>query len=329
MENKSTEQKKRLTTRGFVKDIINGFAIGVAFIIPGFSGGSVAAILGIYERMVGAIADIYKSFKKSLLVLLPVFIGLAGGVISLLFPLEAALGAFPFPTVSLFVGLAIGGLPSILEKLGGKPAVPHIASFSLALISALALSFLPIGEDVNLLNVTFIGCVLLFLVGIIGSAALVVPGISGSMLLLIFGYYNPIVNMATDHLFKGRDVGVALLVLSCVGIGIVFGFIGISVVMKKLLACCHKGTYYAILGFILGSLPTVYISTAKDAGVTPQTFPTDAPHIIACILMLALGITVSLCLIYFAKKSEKKENCENAANEENGISDNEIANDNS
>ena len=305
MDEKNIEQKKKLGLPAFVKDIIHGFAIGVAFIIPGFSGGSVAAILGIYERLVGAIADIFKTFKKSLMMLLPILIGMAGGVITLLFPLEAALGAFPFPTVSLFVGLAIGGLPSIFEKLGGKPSAPHIVSLALAFTSALSLSFLPIGEDVNLLNVTFIGCLLLFLVGIVGSAALVVPGISGSMLLLIFGYYNPIVNMATDHLFKGRDVGVAFLVLSCVGLGIAFGFIAISVIMKKLLAACPKGTYYAILGFILGSLPTVYISTAKDAGVTLETFPTDAPHIVACILMLALGVAVSLSLIYFAKRSDK------------------------
>ena len=57
----------------FLLDVVRGCAIGVAFIIPGFSGGSVAAILGIYEKLVGAIADIFKDFKRSVLTILPIF----------------------------------------------------------------------------------------------------------------------------------------------------------------------------------------------------------------------------------------------------------------
>ena len=64
---------KRNPTLNFIFDIIRGMAIGIAFIIPGFSGGSVAAILGIYEKLIGAIADIFKSFKKSVLTFLSRF----------------------------------------------------------------------------------------------------------------------------------------------------------------------------------------------------------------------------------------------------------------
>ena len=92
-------------------DAVRGVGIGVAFIIPGFSGGSVAAILGIYERLIGAVAEIFTSFKKSITTLLPVCIGMAIGAISLLFPLKWALGEIPLPTVSLFVGLTLGCLP--------------------------------------------------------------------------------------------------------------------------------------------------------------------------------------------------------------------------
>ena len=60
----------------FLLDAIRGVCIGVAFIIPGFSGGSVAAILGIYEKLVDAIADIFKDFKKSVLTLAPILIGM-------------------------------------------------------------------------------------------------------------------------------------------------------------------------------------------------------------------------------------------------------------
>lgn len=306
----NTTPNKRKNPISFLKEIANGIAIGIAFIIPGFSGGSVAAILGIYERLINAIADIFKAFKKSLATLLPILIGMAAGIIALIFPIEASLSAFPFPTVSLFVGLAIGGLPTIFDKMRGKPQAPHFISLALSLIFALSLSFLPIGNDVDLFNLNFGGYLLLFLIGIVGSAALVVPGISGSMLLLIFGYYNPIVNLATGHLLKGQDIGVCLLVFLAAGLGILVGFVLISLIMKRLLTTCPRGTYFAILGFILGSLPTVYISTAKDAGMSMQNFHLPIGQVLACILLLAVGITLSLLLVSYAKRSERTKDVE-------------------
>lgn len=299
-----TEQKKS-NPRDFLLDVIRGFAIGIAFIIPGFSGGSIAAILGIYEKLVSAIADIIKNFKKSILTLLPIAIGMATGVVSLLFPLSWALEKFPFPTVCLFVGLAIGGLPSITDKLEGKIKPTNIAACAIPLIAAASLSFLPVSGDVNLFGLNFGGYLLLVIIGLIGSTALVVPGISGSMLLLIFGYYNPIVNMATEHLLVGKDVGTSFAVLGCTALGIGIGFILISKIMKYLLKNFPRGTYFAILGFIIGSVPSIYISTAKESGFTLSTLPTSVFHWVTCAVMLALGFALSFALVIYSKKTEK------------------------
>ncbi len=299
-----TEQKKS-NPRDFLLDVIRGFAIGIAFIIPGFSGGSIAAILGIYEKLVSAIADIIKNFKKSILTLLPIAIGMVMGVVSLLFPLSWALENFPFPTVCLFVGLAIGGLPSITDKLEGKIKPTNIAACAIPLIAAASLSFLPVSGDVNLFGLNFGGYLLLVIIGLIGSTALVVPGISGSMLLLIFGYYNPIVNMATEHLLVGKDVGTSLAVLGCTALGIGIGFILISKIMKYLLKNFPRGTYFAILGFIIGSVPSIYISTAKESGFTLSTLPTSVFHWVMCAVMLALGFALSFILVIYYKKTEK------------------------
>lgn len=299
MQNSDISVEKR--SHGFLRDLISGVCIGVAFIIPGFSGGSVAAILGIYERLVGAIAGVLHSFKNSIRTLLPVGIGLVLGAVALLFPLEAMLGRFPLPTVSLFVGLALGGLPTIIKNVEGKPSGGEIASLAVALVPAAALSFIPVGADVDLFSIGFFGYVLLFIVGVIGSSALVIPGISGSMLLLILGYYNPIVNLVTDHLFKFRDLGRCVLVLGACGLGIVVGFFLISVLMKHLLAQHPRKTYCAIIGFIIGSLPTVYVSTMKSAGMLTTSLelvwaPTSVLHYAACIFMLIMGACASYTL---------------------------------
>lgn len=300
-----TEEKPKSSKKSFLLDIIYGYVIGIAFIIPGFSGGSIAAILGIYEKLVGAIADIFKSFKKSILTLLPIGIGMVLGVVSLLFPLGWALEKFPFPTVCLFVGLAIGGLPSITGNLGGKIKATNVVACTIPLIAAASLSFLPVSGDVNLFGLNLGGYILLVIIGIIGSTALVVPGISGSMLLLIFGYYNPIVNMVTDHLLVGKDVGISFAVLGCTAFGIAVGFILISKIMKYLLKNYPRGTYFAIVGFIVGSIPSIYVSTAKEAGFTISTLPSSPFHWIMCVVMLGVGFALSFALVLYSKKRSK------------------------
>lgn len=288
--------------RSFLLDVVRGAAIGVAFIIPGFSGGSIAAILGIYEKLIGAIADIFKSFKKSILTLLPIALGMVCGVIALLFPLGWALEAYPIPTVCIFVGLALGGLPSITDKLTGKIKPTNVLAFAIPLAAAASLSFLPIGSDIDLFSLGFGGYVLLFIVGLVGSSALVVPGISGSMLLLILGYYNPLVSMMTDNLLRGENVGISISVLATAGAGIAVGFVLISVIMKKLLASCPRGTYFAILGFILGSIPTVFISTAKESGLAFSSLMPNALYWAVSAVLLLLGVAGSLSLVIFSKK---------------------------
>ena len=300
------QKKSKRRCWRYLPDVLRGAGIGCAFIIPGFSGGSVAAILGIYERLVGAIADILHSFKKSLATLLPIGIGMVLGIISLLFPLKWALSAFPIPTVCLFLGLALGGVPSITDELRGGIKPSQIPAFFLPFILAAGLAFLPIGADVDLFALDFFGYLLLFLVGAIGASALVIPGISGSMLLLIFGYYNPIVRMLTDHLLCGKDVLKCLLVLGTVALGIAIGFFMISVIMKRLLRDYPRGTYTAILGFILGSIPSLFASVAKEANLTLATALPTPLYTIASIFLLLLGVSSSFALYFFAKK---KRNC--------------------
>ncbi len=320
-----TAKKGNSRLFGFLKDVLAGFGMGVAFIIPGFSGGSVAAILGIYEKLVGAIADIFRDFKRSFTTLLPIFIGLALGTVSLLYPLGWALNAFPLPTVSLFVGLALGGMFSVTDKVKGKLRPIHTLSFLLPVLAVVALSFAPTGADVNLFNLNLGGYLLLFLIGIIASAALVVPGISGSMIMLILGYYNPIIQLITEHFLKGSDMLVSLLVLGSTGLGIIVGFIGISVIMKLLLNKCPHGTYVAIVGFIIGSIPTVFVSTAKDAGMTLTTLPTDVWHWIACALLLICGFVMAYLFVLYGRhrsmsESRGVEDCADA-NECEGAAD--------
>ncbi len=288
--------------RELLINFLAGIAMGVAFIIPGFSGGSIAAILGVFEKLINAVTGIFTSFKRNVLILLPTALGMSVGAVTLLFPIKWGLENFPLPTICLFVGLTIGGMPSLTDKVKGKITVSNIAACLLPLGLAVSLCFLPVGTDVNLIGIGFFDYAILFVIGIIGSTAMVVPGISGSMLLLILGYYNPIVRLLTDNLLKGENVLSALLVLDTVALGIVSGFIGISFMMKFFFTKYPRGTYFAIIGFVVGSIPSVFVSTFKEAGITVNNLPGGFLHWFISALLLIFGAAMSLFLVYYAKK---------------------------
>ncbi len=302
--------KKGSKVARFFLDILRGFAIGIAFIIPGFSGGSIAAILGIYERLVGAIADIFKSFKQSVITLLPIAIGMVLGVAALIVPIQWGLQNYPIPTVTLFVGMAIGGLPSITDKVKDKkPSWQNLVIGVVAAVVAVAFALPAFFEfaDKDLFNLSVGGYFVLLLVGLIGSAALVVPGISGSMLLLVLGYYNPIVDMILHHFLRGQNMGVSILVLGCVGVGIIIGFFLISILMKFLLKKYPRATYFAILGFIVGSIPAVYMSTVSEMTQPLFSAFSNPWYWVVSVLFLLVGFALSFSLVLFAKKREKNE----------------------
>ena len=293
--------------KAFLRDLLAGICIGVAFIVPGFSGGSVAVMVGVYEKMINAVTNLFKEMKKSIITLLPIGLGLILGAAALMYPLGYLIAEFPLPTVSLFVGLAIGGIPSIRGRVKGKTEANDIIAMSVPLVLTFALVLIPSGGDVDLMGLSLGGYLLLFLVGILGSCALVMPGISGSMLLLILGYYRPLINLITEHLLRFKDIATSIAVIGACGAGIAVGFFAISWVMRIMLDRHPKGTYFAIIGFIIGSLPTVYVSTMRDAGMIGSNLriiyaPTGFSYYLICALFVVVGIGASYAFYLLTKK---------------------------
>ena len=103
-----------------IKDILKGMVIGIANIIPGVSGGTMMVAMGIYDKLIHCITHIFKEFKKSVMFLLPIAIGMVIAVVGSSFGIEMLFAKFPMQTNLLFVGLVIGGLPAVWKKVKGK-----------------------------------------------------------------------------------------------------------------------------------------------------------------------------------------------------------------
>ena len=120
--------------RSSIIRFIKGIAIGIAMIIPGVSGGTLAVLLNIYDEMIDSINNLFKDFKKSFFTLLPILLGAVVGFLGLIYPLTLGLEHCPLVIISLFAGLIIGGIPSLYKKVQGKESIKGFV-FSLVSIA--------------------------------------------------------------------------------------------------------------------------------------------------------------------------------------------------
>lgn len=279
-----------------------GASIGLAMIIPGVSGGTLAVLLGVYDKIIESIGNLFKDFKKSVAFLLPILLGAVLAFAALYFPLKYALKYAPFPTIMLFAGFMAGSCPDLYKKANKNGFKKRdIAAIIIPCILVIGICFIPSIGDVDLSpSMSVSGWAALFLIGMLASCALVVPGISGSMLLLIFGYYNPILN--TISALKD-NFGHSLLVLFTFAVGLVLGFFTIAKLMQFLLKKFKRVTFWAITGFVIGSIPAVIITFFHQYGGNPSAYLTPLQISLGVILFVAGAIGTYLLAGYAVKRT--------------------------
>ena len=284
--------------RSFLNIALCGAVCGTGMILPGVSGGTLAVLLNIYDDLIFAVNNLTKQFKQSFMFLLPFGLGLAGAFGAMFFPLKLAIEHFPLPTVMLFVGLMLGSIPSLVQdslKNGIKPI--DALSIALPLALVVGICFIPGISSVNLgADMQTITYFLLFVMGVLSSIALVVPGISGSMLLMILGFYQPLLNTISAIFSTPLH---SIIVLGIFTVGIVVGFFTIAKIMGVLLNKFPRPTYWAIFGFVIGSLPAIFFA------LDYATIPLDAWHFIVGGILLVAG---TFATYFFTRYAEKKNN---------------------
>ena len=286
-----------LKAKQFLLNILKGAAIGVAMLIPGVSGGTLAVLLGVYDSIIESINGLRKHFLQSVKYMLPLAIGAVLAFAAAYFPITLALKYAPFPTVLLFAGFMAGSCPRLFfddKKNGFKPYDIIAALLSLALV--VGICYIPGMKEQDLSSsMHWYEYILVAVVGVIASCALVIPGVSGSMLLMIFGYYAPVLGLFTD-IFKTplHSIGV----LACFGVGVVVGFFTIAKIMQIFLNKFPRITGWAIFGFVLGSIPAIIIIFFKDFGAEYL----NALHISLGVVAFIIGGVATLLLTHFAAK---------------------------
>lgn len=257
---------------------IKGFIVGGTMIVPGVSGGTMAMILGVYDKLIFAISSFRKESRRNFLTLAKFAAG--GGLGLLLFstPVSWLLENYELPVTYFFLGAVFGGIPLIEKKSGIKRfGINEIIYMVIGTIIVLLISSVPQGKfsmEGDIISLLFIGG--------IAAVALILPGISISHLFLILGMYEEILNA-----IKSLNI----LVLLPLAAGVLIGTVLFSRLLSNLIEKYPMQTYLMILGFILGSI----------AGIFPG-LPVGADQAIQFIICIGLFL-IGFFIIYTMQKS--------------------------
>jgi len=230
--------------------MLRGVAVGITEAVPGVSGSTVAMILGIYERLIYSLSILTTKQRKKAMPFLFMFVtGMIVGLVVAVFLIGYLLKNYRTPTFTFFMGIIIGFLPYLWKETRSlsntKLNIKHYLIIFLFLSLVIFGQFLGDMTNMDLNSLSLTNYLFLTIIGLVASTALVLPGISGALILTIFGVYE----IATESLISRN-----LPVILAIGIGVVFGVLFSSKLIRYLLINFKIETYSAMIGLVSGSI---------------------------------------------------------------------------
>lgn len=273
-----------------------GFVMGAADLVPGVSGGTVALLVGIYERLINTISNVSKvtlpllrkmKFKEAILSIDWRFIVVLGaGILAaiglLSGPIAYALKLHEASVMAVFLGLVLASIWVLRHRVTWKHTTYN--ALALGTIFAYWLTGLVPGA-------TSTHPLAFFFAGAIAISAMILPGISGSFLLVVMGKYEQVLTAVHE-----RD----LATTAVFGFGVVVGVLVFSRVVNYLLSRYYDVTMAALLGFMLGATRKLWPWRVGEANVFPSEFDGKTLQYIGLIL---LG---SIFVVLIDRTSKKK-----------------------
>jgi len=280
----TNENENKKSFMDWIIRFLKGILVGIGFITPGLSGGVLAVVFGIYERLMGFLGNLRDNFVQNLRFFLPVGIGGAIGVVAFSAVVDFAFSNYAAQFTWLFIGFIAGTFPSLF-KTAGKKGRKTSHWILLALTALGTVFFMRWMETIRTMQLTpSFGNWLLS--GVLIGLGVVVPGMSPSNFLIYLGLYQP---MASG--IRQLDLGVI--------IPLILGVTLIVLVLAKLISWLFKKLYgfmyHFILGIVVGS--TIVIIPGGVSGWT----------IAICAVLFIIGALTSFFLAKLDEKYEREE----------------------
>lgn len=302
-----------------VKNAARGLLMGAADIVPGVSGGTVALVLGIYNRLVTAISHIDRTAVQHLLdrrwkdaaehvdlrFLISLAAGIGSGIAGLAFLMHYLLEHQLQLTYAVFSGLILGSGILVARSINRWTPVTGVSLLVGAVVAWLVVGMSALQNPPE-------GFWYLFLCGSIGICAMILPGISGAFILLILGRYSYVTGLIRAVL-KGEWTIENFLAIGIFAVGCLFGLLAFSRVLRWLLQKYPHNTLGVLCGFMLGSLrklwPFKHDLTPDVEKFKHKQFenflPTSFDH--ETLLTIALFVAALILLLSFEWLSRRKD----------------------
>lgn len=269
-------QEKKNNPLSWLINFFKGMLIGSGAILPGVSGGALAAIFGLYEPIITFLADMRKNFWSNVKYFLPVGIGGLFGVFVLATPIDYGLQDFPVHVLWGFIGAILGTFPSLYKEAGKEGRdTKHII---IAIVTAIVTFWILVYANNNL-NVEVPQNTLAWLFsGGIFASGMIVPGLSPSNFLIYFNLYQPLTE------------GIRMLDFSIivpVGIGGIVVVLLFSRLMRYIMDRAYANVFHFILGVVIASTVIIAPDPALYSGFGAMDY---LSVVIVFIVGLALGI---------------------------------------
>jgi putative membrane protein len=293
----------KMNTKSRALALLLGVFIGLAVIIPGVSGSTIAIIFGLYTSMLYAIGNIFNDFKRCFAFLLPLGIGVVAGFLAGFLIIQRFFGDYMFEIVCLFVGLMIGALPAITREIKGEKLTPARAVlFPVGIIIPVAIGVLSIaltsgstasGESFTAFPPALF--LLYFPLGFVVSATQIIPGLSATAILMATGQFAPILNSL--HLDYILENPVVLGLYASIGLGFLAGLVIISRIFERILKAHKVTAFFLVSGLSIGSIVSMFVNPDMWEVYTLWGNRESATaSLIVGIVLLAIGFALSFVL---------------------------------
>ena len=280
-----------------LKEGVSGFCMALADSVPGVSGGTIAFIMGFYDKFIGSIDNLIfgqmQKKKEAFRYLIRLGIGwiLGMGIAAVL--LSSLFESHIYVISSVFIGFIAGSIPVVIreETQFFRKTVKDFIFLGIGVFVVVFITWLNTRtgiSSVNLGNLSLPLALRLFFVGMIAISAMFLPGISGSTLLLVFGMYIPVINGVKNLLSMDFSCFPALVIFGC---GVLTGAVTVVKIIQICLKRFRVQTMYTILGMMTGSFYAIIMGPATLENAQPALNLQNFNIIAAVIgLLLVLGM---------------------------------------
>lgn len=304
------EETVDLKSKSRLLTFVLGIFIGLAVIVPGVSGSTIAIIFGLYTAMLYAMGNIFNDFKRCVVFLIPLALGAVIGFAVGFIVIQKIFGKYLFQIVCLFVGLMAGALPAITREVKGqKVRTGRALLFALGLIIPIAIGILSIiltsGAEASSETFTDFPVwryVLYLPLGFVVSITQIVPGLSATAILMAFGQFGPILNsVSVSYIMEHPQV---LGLYAALGIGFIAGIVLIARAFSAILAKHKVTAFFMITGMSCGSIISMFINPDVYEVYTAWFSGAVSPvlTLIVGAVLLAVGFVLSFLLTRYELK---------------------------